>query len=148
VATDTWNIVALPILEYVAELELEGPVDTNSTALAAALSVSHGSVLVEMRRLIDDGFVAAEQPGGSLGSNEEDYFELRLAERGARVVGRWPADDPFDSLLALLDRRLADPAIDVETKSKLRKLRSTLGEIGKTTAGAVLSAYLKAVLCL
>jgi hypothetical protein len=45
--------------------------------------------------------------------------------------------------MALIEKQLAEEA-DTETKSKLRKLRETLAEIGKGTASGLLVTLIQA----
>jgi hypothetical protein len=101
-------------------------------------------VAVELKRLVHGGYVGDQlrsNPGASAGSAELD--RPMLYEPGARAVGLWPSDDPYEALLALIERQLAEEG-DTETKTKLRKLRETLAEVGKGTASGLLVALIQA----
>jgi hypothetical protein len=65
----------------------------------------------------------------------------RLAPAGARVVGLWPSTDPYEALLALLERRVAE-APDEETRSKWRKVRDTIGGLGKDVGTNLIASLL------
>jgi hypothetical protein len=66
-----------------------------------------------------------------------------LLERGARAVGQWPTDDPYEALLALIDERLLDANLDEETQTKLQRFRNALIDVGKGAAGGLLAALIR-----
>ncbi len=66
--------------------------------------------------------------GGDLG-----YWILspvRLAPAGARVLGLWPSSDPYEALVNLLERKIAE-APDEGTRSRFRKVRDRIAGLGK-----------------
>lgn len=58
------------------------------------------------------------------------------------MVRAWPNDDPYEALLALLDRQIA-ATDDPQRKSKLQKLASTIADVGKATIAGILAEYAK-----
>lgn len=66
-----------------------------------------------------------------------------LTERGARAVGLWPSDDPYELLVALLDRQIAAEDSDDE-RTRLQRLRATVRDVGKGTVTALLVELIKA----
>ena len=69
-----------------------------------------------------------------------------LAERGARFVGAWPAENPYDAFIDLLERRIASTTDD-EHRSRLKKVRDGFvklsGDVGTQTVSALLVELLK-----
>ena len=110
--------------------------------LAEAAGLDAEVVLVELSRLIQAGYVDAHIE--VMGAAENSHvMNAHLSERGARAVGLWPSDDPYEALVALIEKQLAEEG-DTETKTKLRKLRETLAEVGKGTASGLLVALIQA----
>ena len=60
-----------------------------------------------------------------------------LGEKGLRVVGAWPSDDPYDALLALLERKI-EATDDPAEKSKLAALRGSVADVGKQVIAGLL----------
>jgi hypothetical protein len=50
----------------------------------------------------------------------------------------WPSDDVLQAFLELIDRRLATPELEEETRSKLQRLRGSLTDVGNGTASGIL----------
>lgn len=63
-------------------------------------------------------------------------------ERGARTIGMWPTNDPYELLVQLLERHIGEEPNE-ERKGKLRRLRDDLGDIGKGTVSGVLVELMK-----
>ena len=49
----------------------------------------------------------------------------------------WPSDDPYEALLALLDRQIAATE-DPEKRTKLKALQSSVTEVGKQLIAGLL----------
>lgn len=138
---ETWESVAVPLMKAIAERESAADlVMVGDLAESAALDPE--ATLVELVRLVDAQYVSGEVQimGEADGSH---VLNVMLSERGARAVGLWPSGDPYEALIALIEKQLAEEG-DTETKTKLRKLRDTLGEIGKGTASGLLVALIQA----
>lgn len=140
-ADPTWEPVVLPLLERVRIAEQEGR-DLPAEQLVEGLPVTAQAVQAELRRLLAAGFIAGELEEETGNAIFLELSDPMLLERGARAVGTWPADDPYDALLALLDERIRD-APDEDTRSRLRRLREVLGDVGKGAAGGLLGAFLR-----
>lgn len=96
-------------------------------------------VAEEVERLADAGYLAGGLHMLLTGGDPRPWFLERaaLAERGLRVVGAWPSEDPYDALIEALDRRIAAES-DEPTKGRLRALRDAATAVGKATiAGLV-----------
>lgn len=133
VIPSTWEDVAVPILERVGEAENDGR-DLSLDDLAAGLRASPGAIRAELLRLIDGEFIGGEVAGEMGNSALLSLEDPVLLERGARAIGKWPSEDAYDELLAVLDDHIAKTPDD-DTRSKLGKLRETLGAVGKGEIG-------------
>lgn len=144
VAEDSWYRRALPILEAIAGLEGDVPIISLGD-LGGRAGLTPDEVDLELRRLISAGYALGAVQGFLTGGDKTSwiYEGVGLAERGARAVGKWPADDAYDALLQILDRRIADEGTDPTTKTRLQRMRDTMVEIGQGVAGSVLAALLK-----
>lgn len=131
----------MPILELIAEWEVERPDSVNSADLAEAIGAEHRLVRLELDRLLEQGLIVGTDATGFGGVTT--LVRVRLGAEGARIVGVWPSADPYDALLALLDERLLDPGVDEDEKSSLRKFRDSMITVGPGTLTGVLSAYAK-----
>jgi len=129
---DVWYSRALPILKAVRDIEGS---DESYVFMIGDLADRTGlepkQVVVEVERLIEGGYLSGKLDK-MISDNVRPWHinNARLAPAGARVVGLWPSTDPYEALLALLERRVAD-APDEETRSKWRKVRDTIGGLGK-----------------
>lgn len=112
--------------------------------LAEATGLRPELVTPEVERLISSGHLAGElRKYLSSDLTSGRLVPPQLGERGARAVGAWPAEDPYENLLALLQRRISEEP-DEERKSKLRQFRDGVQDVGKSVAGDVLAALIKA----
>jgi hypothetical protein len=139
--SEVWTTRALPILEAVRAHEGEDILDLST--LVEETGLPDGVVDVELKRLIRADYVSGdyqELMGGPLASF---LAEPALTERGARCVGLWPSDDPYQLLLELLDRRI-DEEDDVEEKTRWQRIRSGFGEVGKGAAAGLIVELVKA----
>jgi hypothetical protein len=139
---EKWESRAVPIMKAIAERESAADlVMIPDIAQEAALDPE--AVLVELSRLVNAGYVDGEVQIAGGGAENAHLLNPVLSERGARAVGLWPSDDPYEALMALIEKQLAEEA-DTETKTKLQKLREALSEIGKGTASGLLVALIQA----
>ncbi len=125
---DRWYSRAFPILEAVATVEGTDEAKILSLVdLADRIGDTLAGVLVEVERLLESGYLAGELKRPFSG---DDYLQsARLGAAGARVVGVWPSADPYEALLVLLERRVAE-APDEETRSKWRRVHDTIRSLG------------------
>jgi hypothetical protein len=131
--TDTWHSRAVPILEAVRDVEgMEEAYGLQIGYLAERTGLDPNHVAVEVERLIEGGYLAGTLAKPMSGGDVRPWrvSSARLAPTGARAVGLWPPSDPYQALLALLERRVAE-APDEETRSKWRKVRDTILGLGK-----------------
>ena len=142
-AESTWETVAVPILEEVAARETDGRGMIDYREFADVTGADVEAVAAEVDRLLGAGYLSGRIEKAMGGPANYSLSNPRLAERGSRTVGQWPADNAADALLELIDQRLASPDTSPETKSKLKGLRSAVGEVGKSVATVVLVALVK-----
>lgn len=141
---DTWYSRALPILEAVRDVEgSEESFLFMIGDLADRTGLDPHHVVVEVERLIEGGYLSGKVGGPTSGGDFRPWHisNVRLAPTGARVVGLWPSDDPYEALLALLDRRLAE-APDEDTRSRLRKVRDGITGLGKDVGTNLIAGVL------
>lgn len=138
-AESTWDR-DLQLLEELAAAELaDGDVDP--TALADQFGMPRHLVVNTIRAFIEEGFVA----GDDISADGLPMLRLhrpRLLAKGRRAVGAWPSNDPFEALLSLVERRIADET-DEARKSSLVRFKDDLYGIGKGVAGALLAEFAK-----
>jgi hypothetical protein len=143
VAEDRWYSVALPILDCVHDAG--GKTGFLSVgAIAAATGIPPNDVVDEVERLCAAGYLTGPlQKLGSGGDVRQWFLENSLLrERGMRVVGAWPSDDPYEALVEILDRLIAATS-DPEKRSKLTKLRGSIADVGKATIAGLLVEFAK-----
>lgn len=143
-SNDSWYSRALPILQAVGEVEgTEDAYGLRIGDLADRTGLDPRQVAVEVERLLDGGYVSGQLAKSASRGNVRPWriSSARLAPAGARAVGLWPSDDPYEALLALLERRVAE-AQDEETRSKWRRVRDTIGGLGKDVGSNLLASVL------
>jgi hypothetical protein len=142
VADDTWYTLALPLLEYLSQLPPHSL--PNVGDVADALTADPDAVVTEIDRLAEANYIRGGVEKMMTGGDPRPWFiaHAELAERGARAVGLWPAEDPYDALVALLEQRINEEP-DEEHRLSLRKLGSALAGVGKTTGTALLIEWAK-----
>jgi hypothetical protein len=139
VADDEWYDLAEPLLEYIhANAPKMGSM--NVGAIADALQRDPQAVAKQIDKLHGAQFLTGGVywPGGR-DPRQATVNSPGLAERGLRVVGAWPTDDPYEALIELLDRQI-ESASDDQTKTKLATLKDTLATVGKSTVASLLVA--------
>lgn len=132
-----WERIDLPVLERVGDLEGDrGTPVKNVDELAKALGDGwdEAVVLASVGRLVRSGHLDAIDASSHSG---DDWLRLRLSERGRRAAGLWPSNELADTLLAILDDRIAD-ADDEEERSRWRQLRDSAGAVGQNVLGGIL----------
>lgn len=142
-AESTWETVAQPLLEAVANAESNEDVYyLTSKGLAEHLGLPRGQVEAELKRLHGSGHIGGRfESSGAAGGL--DLHKPYLGAPGAQAIGRWPSSDPFGSLVQQLERAI-DEAQTPEEKTKLRRLATVVGEVGQDVLTGVLTAWVKA----
>ena len=138
-ARSTWQARDLPILEAVAAAE-EADAAIDSDGLATATGLSETAVARGLAALMDGEYISGDDVGSQ--TTLFALLDVRLRERGRRVVGQWPSEDPFDGLIAVLEARLAEES-NTERKGKLHALLDALRGVGRDVAVAVLTDLVK-----
>jgi predicted ArsR family transcriptional regulator len=141
-ADDTWTTVAVPILESLATLPPEA-IGVDIGPLADDVGLDPLVVCRELERLIEAGYVHGKVQKMMTGGDARPWHYLGhgLAERGARVVGQWPDEDPYAALLDAIDRRIAAQD-DPEEASKWRRARQRVVELGQDVGSKVAAGVL------
>lgn len=138
-ADRTWEQRELPILESVAQIEVEGRMyRTDTGTIADMVGIDRRTTGIALRSLLLAGYIegaSEDDAGGSVGVSAP-----RLLERGRRAVGQWPQDNAFDDLLALLEARIEEA--EPERRGKLVKARDGLLTLGRDVGVEVLGAFL------
>ncbi len=141
---DTWYSRAVPILRAVREVEgTDESYVLQIGSLADRTGLDPNHIVVEVERLIDDGFLAGKLAKLMTGGDVRPWHvnNARLAPSGARALGLWPSNDPYEALLALLERRVTE-APDEDTRSKLRKVRDTIAGLGRDVGSNLIANVL------
>ena len=145
VVAPTWETVTLPVLEHIASLEdaesPQGPL--TSEALAETVGQPVQQVDSELVRLHAAGYLRGRLHLTGLGSRLHQLNGAGLTEKGARAVGKWPPNDPYDLLLLLVEQRIAT-ASSQEERSRWQRFRDGLVDVGKSGAGGLLVELTKA----
>lgn len=135
---DTRQSVALPPMEYIHE---HGGMLTvlSVEQLSGGTGLEPLVVAEEIDHLAEAGYLAGDLHKTLTGPDPRPWFLERaaLAERGLRVVGAWPSEDPYDALIEALDRRVA-AASDEPTKGRLQALRPSVTEVAKATVAGLI----------
>jgi hypothetical protein len=144
-ADSSWERCALPLLREIRKIEVTPEASGVGTDdLARRIDCSGAETFVELQRLIAGRYV-----GGTLTRTTGSggiITRVQLLEKGAQAIREWPSKDPYELLLHLLDERIDAAGTDIETKTKLAKMRGALVDVGKGTASALLATALKQAL--
>lgn len=135
----TWDDREMPILQTVLAAEDAGE-EVNLHDLAVRTGLEQKSAQSGLRALYEANYVTGLDVG-SMGMGFQ-LMDIRLLERGRRAVGQWPSDNPFESLVELLDTKIAGEE-DSDAKSKLARLRDALLGLGKDVGTALLIGWAK-----
>jgi hypothetical protein len=148
VVGDRWYSRALPLLETLGALEDEAR-DIGVPELAGRAGLTAEAVDRELRRLMEAGYVLGQYDDGGYTRDPAAavLLEFELSAKGARAVGAYPSTDPYEALLAILDRRIAE-APDEDTRSRFQKIRDGLkrlgGDVGSNVVANLLAELLRA----
>lgn len=135
-AHETWETVAIPILSYIADHEEDGLIGIGD--IADAIGAKPMTVALEIDRLASAGYLRSGVNRQLTGGDARPwFFQPLLEERGARVIGIWPGEDPYADFLNAIDRRIAEE-VQPEERSKLQKFRAGVADVGKGVAVGVL----------
>jgi hypothetical protein len=111
--------------------------------VAIELSLDTADVREELEMLIHGNWMTG-QVVRVAGGGQNDFVENgQLLERGARAIGRWPADNPYDDLVARLERLISTES-DPKKRNKFQQFLDAVKGVGKEVGTELLVAYLKA----
>lgn len=139
-AEETWSERELVILEAIFEREETGEMFTSVDEIAEATELDLEVARRGAHDLADAGFITGAGPQ-MLGSGW-DLARIRLQERGRRAIGQWPSEDAYDSLVRMLQSRIAEES-DPERRGRLQKLLGAVTDVGKDVDGNVLAAWFR-----
>jgi hypothetical protein len=142
-AEDRWYTVAVPILELVHENGGQMHI-VNIGQIAAGTGLEPNEVADEVERLCDAGYLTGPLRKMMSGGDTRPWFleNSHLGEKGLRVVGAWPSDDPYEALVEILQRQIEETS-DPEKKTRLQAFRSSLADVGRATVAGLLVELLK-----
>jgi hypothetical protein len=124
-AEERWYSMAVPILEFVDVRGKEADIVTVG-AIAAATGLEPNDVADEVQRLCNAGYLVGPlQMVGGMDARPYFLENSLLGEKGLRVVGAWPSDDPYEALVEILQRQIEETS-DPEKKTKLPPSRFPL----------------------
>lgn len=136
----TWEVLEIPVLLAIRDAEEGGTADDLDVGqLALATGIEKQKVAAAIRALYDAAFLT-----GNPYSMLDGWFliGMRLLEKGRRVIGQWPANDPYDALVALLETQISHED-DQEKRGKLVGFRDALIGVGQGVATDVLAAFVR-----
>ena len=145
-ASNTWNTVAVPLLEHFATHEAEYAERLNAIGLSeilAATGLNATAVALELTRLFDGGYLEGEFTREHPAA-QSWLVAPTLTERGARASGRWPPNDPGQAMLAVIERMLAAARTPAE-RSFLQKMKDSFAGVPGNIAGGLAVEVAKAV---
>lgn len=93
-----------------------------------------------LRALYEAGYIAGNPQGMS--QRIFDLVEIRLLERGRRVVGQRPPEDQYDAFVAVLEQQIAEAESD-EERTRLERMRDVALGVGQDVVASVLSAWVR-----
>jgi hypothetical protein len=140
----TWETVALPILEHVAAVEDDAGFRgiLSVSELAAAINQPPTRVESDLHRLFEGGYLLGRMGAGF---GEPDFMTMpRLSDLGARTVGKWPPNDPYELLLRLVEQRI-DSAADDQERSRWQRVRAAITDVGKAGVAGLMVEATKAI---
>lgn len=136
---DEWSTLHLPLLVAV-HLELRQS--------RRSIRVSDVSVPGFDQQALTDAAIeleAADYLNGVpvvRGGPAHNFAVRHLEERGLRAVKAWPSEDPFEALIAALQRLEESP--DQETATTAKRVRDGFLSAGRDTAVGVMSTLIAA----
>lgn len=138
-AQSTWTR-DLRVLDAIRDLESQGSVAGSRDQVAAATGLDRADVNDAIIGLIGGGYVTGNDAGTM--AERWDWMDLRLTGDGRRAVGQWPSADPGETLLRLLEERIATTA-DPDERSRLTKVLDALTDVGTGVISGVLSDLIR-----
>ena len=108
--------------------------------VAAATGLDRADVNDAIIGLIGGGYVTGNDAGTM--AERWDWIDLRLTGDGRRAVGQWPSTDPGETLVRLLEERIATTA-DPDERSRLTKVLDALTDVGTGVISGVLSDLIR-----
>lgn len=140
-AESTWATREGPILEELYRQFEEGASNVAVHELVEPLGLEAETIYRSLEHLDAGGYLEARfLMGGGAASGAR---VLRLSPDGLRAIGAWPSRDATAELLLGEIEAAIEAAADDEERSRLQKLGTAAGEVGKTTLAAVVTAMLK-----
>ena len=140
-----WQRDVLPLLMAAAEIEQNLPPGGGVTqdALNGTLQRSAGDpqTATTLVQLSEAGYLrdelSVEEVDGPIG--------FRLGEKALQRIAGWPGAgvDLASELLGLIDQRLGDPTVSEDERTRLRRLRDTVGDVGRGVVTGLLTALIK-----
>lgn len=79
----------------------------HTAELADTTGLDQAEVILSLRALEDDGYVAISSTINVQYAPGFDFVTIRPLPPARRVTGQWPAGDAYDAILAGVDARLA-----------------------------------------
>lgn len=138
-AESTWDR-DVRVMEVVRELERDHPPGGTRDQVAERADLDRNEANDALLGLIEGQHVRGRDD--STLAERFDWYDLRLTERGRRIVGQWPSEDPSDALMALLEERLA-ATDDPEEATRLRRLLDTMTDVGAGVLRDTLTALIR-----
>lgn len=140
-----WQQNVMPLLLAAASIEQELAPGAGITqdALNAALGRPPGDpqTATTLVQLSAADYLRDEQSVEQI----DGPISFRLGERALQRVAGWPGagGDLSSELLALIDQRLEDPTVSEDERTRLERLRDTVGDVGKGVVTGLLTALIK-----
>jgi hypothetical protein len=115
-----WESVVLPIIQFVADHEDADMIDVGELAEVVGLPAS--MTYREIERLLSAGYLEQNKWTKAGDYATWSMFEPRVGERGARAIGKWPAENQLESLFEIIEERLAGEP-EGDERSRLERCR-------------------------
>lgn len=138
-ARSSWERRDLPILKQVVEAFNRGELVKDARRLAELTGLDQADALRGLEALHQAGYI-----DGIDASTMQDRFallDIRPLERARRATGDWPAENAYDQLIELLERRIAETD-DPDQRTKLIKLRDGVLAAGRDLITSVMAAVI------
>jgi hypothetical protein len=141
-STNTWERVALPLIELVHEAEQTGG-EPNLEAFCADTGAAKAVVNAELQRLLDAALITGKPIYGAGSTLPIRFPKAHVTSKGAEKLGLWPSSDPYDALVQLLQAAIADPDTSSEARSKYQQFLDAATDVGKGTVVGILTALIR-----
>lgn len=136
-ADETWFSIEVPVLEYIAN---NGGWQSSVSVvdISDATGIPVDEVAGSLMKLDQAGFLGGEFV--RMMSPPQNWFVIPglLSERGLRTVGAWPSEDPYETLLEIIDRQAQAAEADDDRRSRLLRFKDAVVGIGRDVAVGVL----------